>query len=90
MGEGWGSGWGVRVDVNKRIEISVKIKNQSRTNGPINAHLTIAQVVRWMTQVKKNRCTPRGTKVVIYHLVGNFMLNSMQNVVSLATCAESL
>ena len=36
------------------------------------------------------RCTPRGTKVVIYHLVGNFMLNSMQNVVSLATCAESL
>ena len=39
---------------------------------------------------KKNRCTPRGTKVVIYHLVGNFMLNSMQNVVSLATCAESL
>ena len=33
---------------------------------------------------------PRGTKVVIYHLVGNFMLNSMQNVVSLATCAESL
>ena len=39
---------------------------------------------------KKIRCTPRGTKVVIYHLVGNFMLNSMQNVVSLATCAESL
>ena len=39
---------------------------------------------------KKFRCTPRGTKVVIYHLVGNFMLNSMQNVVSLATCAESL
>ena len=27
----------------------------------------------------KLRCTPRGTKVVIYHLVGNFMLNSMQN-----------
>ena len=25
---------------------------------------------------KKIRCTPRGTKVVIYHLVGNFMLNS--------------
>ena len=39
---------------------------------------------------KKFRCTPRGTKVVIYHLVGNFMLNSMQYVVSLATCAESL
>ena len=39
---------------------------------------------------KKFRCTPRGTKVVIYHLVGNFMLNSMQHVVSLATCAESL
>ena len=39
---------------------------------------------------KKFRCTPGGTKVVIYHLVGNFMLNSMQNVVSLATCAESL
>ena len=39
---------------------------------------------------KQFRCTPRGTKVVIYHLVGNFMLNSMQNVVSLATCAESL
>ena len=39
---------------------------------------------------KKIRCTPRGTKVVIYHLVGNFMLNSMRNVVSLATCAESL
>ena len=39
---------------------------------------------------KKIRCTPRGTKVVIYHLVGNFMLNSMQNVVSLATCAESV
>ena len=39
---------------------------------------------------KKFRCTPRGTKVVIYHLVGNFMLNSMQNVVSLATCAGSL
>ena len=38
---------------------------------------------------KKFRCT-RGTKVVIYHLVRNFMLNSMQNVVSLATCAESL
>ena len=33
---------------------------------------------------------PRGTKVVIYHLVGNFMLNSMHNVVSLSTCAESL
>ena len=40
--------------------------------------------------VKKNSLHPRGTKVVIYHLVGNFMLNSMQNVVSLATCAESL
>ena len=39
---------------------------------------------------KQFRCTPRGTKVVIYHFVGNFMLNSMQNVVSLATCAESL
>ena len=39
---------------------------------------------------KKFRCTPRGTKVVIYHLGGNFMLNSMQNVVSLATCAEIL
>ena len=39
---------------------------------------------------KKFRCIPRGTKVVIYHLVGNFMLISMQNVVSLATCAESL
>ena len=39
---------------------------------------------------KKFRCTPRGTKVVIYHLVGNFILNSMQNVVSLATCAENL
>ena len=39
---------------------------------------------------KQFRCTPRGTKVVIYHLVGNFMLNSTQNVVSLATCAESL
>ena len=39
---------------------------------------------------KKIRCTPRGTKVVIYHIVGNLMLNSMQNVVSLATCAESL
>ena len=39
---------------------------------------------------KKIRCTPRGTKVVLYHLVGNFMLNSKQNVVSLATCAESL
>ena len=39
---------------------------------------------------KKICCTPRGTKVVIYHLVGNFMPNSMQNVVSLATCAESL
>ena len=38
---------------------------------------------------KKFRCTPRGTKVVIYYLVGNFMLNSMQNVVSLATCAEN-
>ena len=39
---------------------------------------------------KKFRCTPRGTKVVIYHLVGKYMLNSMQNVVSLATCAEIL
>ena len=39
---------------------------------------------------KKIRCTPRGTKDVIYHFVGNFMLNSMQNVVSLATCAEIL
>ena len=39
---------------------------------------------------KKNSLHPRGTKVVIYHLVGNFMLNSMQNVVSLATCAERL
>ena len=41
-------------------------------------------------QGKKKSFHPRGTKVVIYHLVGNFMLNSMQNVVSLATCAESL
>ena len=38
----------------------------------------------------KIRCTPRGTKVAIYHIVGIFMLNSMHNVVSLATCAESL
>ena len=35
----------------------------------------------------KIRCTPRGTKVAIYHIVGIFMLNSMHNVVSLATCA---
>ena len=49
----------------------------------------ITDIVRWMTQVKKKLLHPRGTKVVIYHLVGNFMLNSMQNVVSLATCAES-
>ena len=27
------------------IEVFVKIQNQSRTNGPINAHLTIAQVM---------------------------------------------
>ena len=38
----------------------------------------------------KIRCTPRGTKVAIYHIVGIFMLNSMHNVVSLATCAENL
>ena len=38
----------------------------------------------------KIRCTPRGTKVAIYHIVGISMLNSMHNVVSLATCAESL
>ena len=38
----------------------------------------------------KIRCTPRGTKVAIYHIVGNLMLNSMHNVVSLVTCAESL
>ena len=38
----------------------------------------------------KIRCTPRGTKVAMYHIVGIFMLNSMHNVVSLATCAESL
>ena len=38
----------------------------------------------------KIRCTPRGTKVAIYHIVVIFMLNSMHNVVSLATCAESL
>ena len=38
----------------------------------------------------KIRCTPRGTKVAIYHIVGIFMLNSMHYVVSLATCAESL
>ena len=38
----------------------------------------------------KIRCTPRGTKVAIYHTVGIFMLNSMHNVVSLVTCAESL
>ena len=37
-------GGGVRVDVNE-IEVFVKILNQSRTNGPINAHLTIAQVM---------------------------------------------
>ena len=28
----------------QRMEVIVKRKNQSRTNGPINAHLTIAQV----------------------------------------------
>ena len=38
----------------------------------------------------KIRCTPIGTKVAIYHIVGIFMLNSMHDVVSLATCAESL
>ena len=38
----------------------------------------------------KIRCTPRGTKVAIYHIVGILMLNSMHNVVSLVTCAESL
>ena len=39
---------------------------------------------------KSFRCTPLGTKVVIYHLVGNFMLKSMDNVASLGTCAEIL
>ena len=38
----------------------------------------------------KIRCTRRGTKVAIYHIVDIFMLNSMHNVVSLAICAESL
>ena len=36
------------------------------------------------------RCTPLGNKVVIYHRVGNFMLNLMDDVVSLPTCAEIL
>ena len=39
-GRGWG---GHRVDVNKELKFLWKL-NQSRTNGPINAHLTIAQV----------------------------------------------
>ena len=34
------------------------------------------------------RCTPLGTKVVIYHRVCNFMMNSMENVFILGTCAE--
>ena len=38
----------------------------------------------------KIRCTPRGTKVVMYQIVGIFMLNSMHNVVSLASSAERL
>ena len=64
------------------------------TGSEVTAQVTVTVpflfLVRWMTKVKKNSLHPRGTKVVIYHLVGNFMLNSMQNVVSLATCAESL
>ena len=72
----------------------------SRMNGEVTDHCstlsTTALIISITTSPlddpgkKKIRCTPRGTKVVIYHLVGNFMLNSMQNVVSLATCAESL
>ena len=42
------------------------------------------------TGKNKIRCTPKGTKVAIYHIVGISMLNSMHNVVSLVTCAESL
>ena len=52
-GGGLGRVGGVRVRLGggvgqggceRRIEVFVKIKNQSRTNGPINAHLTIDQV----------------------------------------------
>ena len=43
-------------------------------------------------EIQKNsfRFTPLGTKVVIYHLVGNVMLKSMNSIVSLGTCAEIL
>ena len=43
----WGctvGGWGGQGGCVLRIEVIVKMQNQSRTNGPINAHLTIAQV----------------------------------------------
>ena len=41
---------------------------------------------------KSFHCTPLGTctKVLIYHHVGNFMLKSIDNVVSLGTCADIL
>ena len=32
----------ISIDLDKMLRI---LKNQSRTNGPINAHLTIAQVM---------------------------------------------
>ena len=34
-----------RSIINRKITISRAYNNQSRTNGPINAHLTIAQVM---------------------------------------------
>ena len=47
-GGGGGGGGGVRLrgqgGCEWRSKVSVKIQNQSRTNGPINAHLTIPQV----------------------------------------------
>ena len=35
----------IAVSCVQRMEVIVKMENQSRTNGPINAHLTIAQVM---------------------------------------------
>ena len=42
------------------------------------------------TLKNKFRCTPLGTKVAIYHFVGNFMLKPIGNVFNLTTCAENM
>ena len=53
------------------------MSNQSTLTSPLGETLR-----------NKFRCTPLGTKVAIYHIVGYFMLKSIGIVVNQTTCAE--